>query len=239
MPAHPRSRGENRGRVGIRIRRCGSSPLTRGKRHRCGRGCAPRWLIPAHAGKTLGRQLPPVIFWAHPRSRGENFTSRTRPACGTGSSPLTRGKHGTEPRQGMAERLIPAHAGKTLVMWVPGLRLAAHPRSRGENKMTASLLRICRGSSPLTRGKHLGVAHRRNVQGLIPAHAGKTTRSRASTRRQAAHPRSRGENRAWRLSRPCETGSSPLTRGKLDAAATVAGTAGLIPAHAGKTGTAC
>ena len=52
--------------------------------------------------------------WAHPRSRGENVVLAV---CGTrwpGSSPLTRGKHDFELLESLAERLIPAHAGKTV-----------------------------------------------------------------------------------------------------------------------------
>ena len=52
---------------------------------------------------------------------------------GEGSSPLTRGKHMLPSWKGPEDRLIPAHAGKTVGA---GLRLVldrAHPRSRGEN----------------------------------------------------------------------------------------------------------
>ena len=50
-----------------------------------------------------------------------------------------------------------------------------------------------------------------------------------------AHPRSRGENwRARPLAR-CQTGSSPLTRGKQTTHALKPSERGLIPAHAGKT----
>ena len=76
------------------------------------------------------------------------------------------------------------------------------------------------------------------VAGLIPAHAGKTPAARCPTTRIRAHPRSRGENGvvsfpAWR-----SAGSSPLTRGKLNALTQPSRERRLIPAHAGKTGTA-
>ena len=51
--AHPRSRGENFREGNTRSQFVGSSPLTRGKRPRRGRGWAVLGLIPAHAGKTL------------------------------------------------------------------------------------------------------------------------------------------------------------------------------------------
>ena len=91
-----------------------------------------------------------------------------------GSSPLTRGKQGHAPRQRDISGLIPAHAGKTdsrprhaVIRW-------AHPRSRGENANGGYAANGVVGSSPLTRGKHLARRVAPHVQGLIPAHAGKT-----------------------------------------------------------------
>ena len=53
--AHPRSRGENRSYSHSASAALGSSPLTRGKHLAIEIGLAARGLIPAHAGKTLGR----------------------------------------------------------------------------------------------------------------------------------------------------------------------------------------
>ena len=70
--AHPRSRGENSVAPVGTTARCGSSPLTRGKRGTVALWLRSRRLIPAHAGKT-GRQPRRMPGWtAHPRSRGEN-----------------------------------------------------------------------------------------------------------------------------------------------------------------------
>ena len=90
--AHPRSRGENKDGAGKDLIRWGSSPLTRGKRRRPGARGQTWRLIPAHAGKTprSGCQCPPRR--AHPRSRGENYTTGTTAGIVHGSSPLTRGK---------------------------------------------------------------------------------------------------------------------------------------------------
>ena len=111
--AHPRSRGENPGQLGTGIVGAGSSPLTRGKpivnvvQRLAGR------LIPTHAGKTARSCARRRSRSAHPRSRGENDTGFTAEQVAEGSSPLTRGKHELDFRSGLAERLIPAHAGKT------------------------------------------------------------------------------------------------------------------------------
>ena len=93
------------------------------------------------------------------------------------------------------------------------------------------------------------------IAGLIPAHAGKTRAATVSTIHERAHPRSRGENtrvphirRGISGSSPLTRGklqeflyrvfglgSSPLTRGKREYAADREARGGLIPAHAGKT----
>ena len=91
------------------------------------------------------------------------------------------------------------------------------------------------GSSPLTRGKPSSVRVATQPCGLIPAHAGKTTLSRVSSRGGRAHPRSRGENRAPARPSASTRGSSPLTRGKRPRQHAAGAPDGLIPAHAGKT----
>ena len=50
---------------------------------------------------------------AHPRSRGENKARAIDVMITDGSSPLTRGKRFHDRCRGHADRLIPAHAGKT------------------------------------------------------------------------------------------------------------------------------
>ena len=123
--AHPRSRGENGGRVaGLRGVR-GSSPLTRGKPSPWPPPSSLARLIPAHAGKTSVKVMDGVLPRAHPRSRGENHRSATRSSGVTGSSPLTRGKRWPRGWPARRARLIPAHAGKTL----PDLRFYCADRS--------------------------------------------------------------------------------------------------------------
>ena len=112
----------------------------------------------------------------------------------------------------------------------------AHPRSRGENRKASAQSTRVRGSSPLTRGKFLRGDHRRDVHGLIPAHAGKIVSQLVHALVAAAHPRSRGEN-SYAGCKACNPpGSSPLTRGKCDCFRDCDVCRGLIPAHAGKMG---
>ena len=77
---------------------------------------------------------------------------------------------------------------------------------------------------------------RRLHAGLIPAHAGKTSFILGVLISDWAHPRSRGENHRCVHLRTVASGSSPLTRGKPRANASMSARVGLIPAHAGKTG---
>ena len=113
--------------------------------------------------------------------------------------------------------------------------VAAHPRSRGENM--ASLLKKAPaiGSSPLTRGKLAAFEATVRVEGLIPAHAGKTPASLTHICMPPAHPRSRGENPGAYVGFTTMKGSSPLTRGKPHLVVVGEAIRRLIPAHAGKT----
>ena len=114
---------------------------------------------------------------AHPRSRGENLHEALEVLNTRGSSPLTRGKRSSTRRSASLQRLIPAHAGKTPDSWRFRARATAHPRSRGENSRLLPPILGGRGSSPLTRGKHMSASESGDKRGLIPAHAGKTKRN--------------------------------------------------------------
>ena len=153
----------------------GSSPLTRGKRRRSRIRHDGRGLIPAHAGKTVACGSLAVTVGAHPRSRGENGAVTVTVSFGSGSSPLTRGKREGSDRVPSPSRLIPAHAGKTHDVRHGARDERAHPRSRGENGVEGVGLVGDPGSSPLTRGKQNVARYFASGQGLIPAHAGKTT----------------------------------------------------------------
>ena len=161
--------------------------------------------------------------------------ARSKSSGRGGSSPLTRGKLGELVHFLRGHRLIPAHAGKTVVEPVWTNVSTAHPRSRGENAREMTGLTQVQGSSPLTRGKLGEGRGGPGCQRLIPAHAGKTRAWSWCRWSPAAHPRSRGENLGDDDARQGEAGSSPLTRGKLQGRTCVRRSVRLIPAHAGKT----
>ena len=214
----------------------GSSPLTRGKPGPVELSTKKTRLIPAHAGKTPPPMLRSCRPGAHPRSRGENLSVAETPPPPAGSSPLTRGKRSGSSSRVSTSGLIPAHAGKTTTRVIATFSGWAHPRSRGENPGAEHWAGAAPGSSPLTRGKHRRRRPHSAARGLIPAHAGKTTRTPTISPISRAHPRSRGENVRRSGNRVTSVGSSPLTRGKLHARFFEGLYRRLIPAHAGKTG---
>ena len=152
-----------------------------------------------------------------------------------GSSPRMRGKPGIYTAQEARERLIPAHAGKTLNFADSAAFRQAHPRACGENVLGGRFRFGDMGSSPRMRGKPPPPALSSPRPGLIPAHAGKTRRRLARPLECRAHPRACGEN-SVPVEKSCISGgSSPRMRGKLQCDRSRLTSAGLIPAHAGKT----
>ena len=113
----------------------------------------------------------------------------------------------------------------------------AHPRSRGEHGGQVAGKEFRRGSSPLTRGAPSLSTPGRVPKGLIPAHAGSTNPARPAGAFRRAHPRSRGEHNVTSSDMRAAVGSSPLTRGARVEKGLQKFALGLIPAHAGSTGT--
>ncbi len=232
---HPRSRGENCPACAREPRKCGSSPLTRGKQPHADGDFEPGRLIPAHAGKTFRLPFRRVRGRAHPSSRGENHWLKGKTETMGASSPLTRGKPWGRVPHHCPRRLIPAHAGKTCSGRRKQPRTRAHPRSRGENHPSHQAAASRMGSSPLTRGKRRRPHPPPPRCRLIPAHAGKTSWARPASSSGTAHPRSRGENAGPSGWLQIPTGSCPLTRGKPIRCQPEVQKIRLIPAHAGKT----
>ncbi len=153
---------------------------------------------------------------AHPRSRGEH--------------------HLLSVSRQQAPRLIPAHAGSTRRVSPTRKTSTAHPRSRGEHPPPVFSTGGGGGSSPLTRGALINIEHSIQRFRLIPAHAGSTLAFRHEPHPLKAHPRSRGEHMSLTPRRKTSRGSSPLTRGAHNEHSPIAIDGGLIPAHAGSTG---
>ena len=172
----------------------GSSPRMRGKRgRRCQEDSRAR-LIPAHAGKTPWCRPIDPSFGAHPRACGENLVCTDCAVSCAGSSPRMRGKPFPLDFCGKTQGLIPAHAGKTSINVGLARQVWAHPRACGENLVCTDCAVSCAGSSPRMRGKPFPLDFCGKTQGLIPAHAGKTSINVGLARQVWAHPRACGEN---------------------------------------------
>ena len=216
-------------------------------------------IIPAHAGQT--RIVGRVCHGSpdHPRACGANPSFFVPSPICLGSSPRMRGKpHGFVTRV-LTDRIIPAHAGQTRLLFLCALMATDHPRACGANKSSPTPGADIDGSSPRMRGKLRGVqgnrGHRRIIPAhagqthdelrrgawqhrglrIIPAHAGQTRRARWCPAGTSDHPRACGANTVSATSNIPDRGSSPRMRGKLDLPTIGDAQRRIIPAHAGQT----
>ena len=171
----------------------GSSPHTRGARLRERLRFGAEGIIPAYAGSTLTR----------PRPSG----------CRSGSSPHTRGAPVTGSLAMTRSGIIPAYAGSTAALAAQAHSIADHPRIRGEHLCRRSFGAVKAGSSPHTRGARQLARDRDEIARIIPAYAGSTFPSLASTSARRDHPRIRGEHIVKNGTFSTGMGSSPHTRG--------------------------
>ena len=88
------------------------------------------------------------------------------------------------------------------------------------------------------RGKVYLSANCNKIVRIIPAHAGKSFRHELWKILIWDHPRSCGEKLPYKKRKKIEQGSSPLMRGKVNEGDFLEAEFGIIPAHAGKSGTA-
>ena len=100
----------------------------------------------------------------------------------------------------------------------------------GENLEIGCVGHGASGSSPRGRGKLCPGLDVRPGRGLIPARAGKTTRTSATACVDRAHPRAGGENTGEIEAAVREAGSSPRERGKLFGEGLAVPVQGIIPA---------
>ena len=233
---HPRSRGVYSSSLDGDHAHWGSSPLARG----------------LHDETPLGG----VPLLDHPRSRGVYAALSAWKSPPRGSSPLARGLQRPARSRAAVLRIIPARAGFTDIHHAPEPRLEDHPRSRGVYGTRSARVAARRsdhprsrgvyrpasrtspsraGSSPLARGLHGHGGAPGELDGIIPARAGFTSRSTGRRSKQTDHPRSRGVYRAPACARTHAQGSSPLARGLPNDRSPWAERARIIPARAGFT----
>ena len=146
-----------------------------------------------------------------------------------------RGKRQTYLGLQYQRRITPAGAGKTdRPAASPGYHWD-HPRRCGENVAPMSSISAAPGSPPQVRGKRIAQLHPRDIIGITPAGAGKTTLKSIKTAQTKDHPRRCGEN-ALGASAACRcAGSPPQVRGKLGDLTSNFIFSRITPAGAGKT----
>ena len=193
---HPRVRGEHLGRKPVFCILLGSSPRSRGARHKSFRSQGKEGIIPAFAGSTTRRYSEPSANRDHPRVRGEHGGGVRNDDVTEGSSPRSRGALEADDLPVLGTGIIPAFAGSTLHFDQSRGRRWDHPRVRGEHPASTMLTASVRGSSPRSRGA-LGLRCRQRVRhGIIPAFAGSTVLMPRPSARRGDHPRVRGEHDA-------------------------------------------
>ena len=232
---HPRSRGVYRWFVFVLLVFVGSSPLARGLRSGDGLSARLGGIIPARAGFTRHHQPEEVRVQDHPRSRGVYSDPDTARGQAEGSSPLARGLRQAVAGHGLHEGIIPARAGFTKLMDLPGWARPDHPRSRGVYKSPQNTCPDALGSSPLARGLRKQRRAPRRARRIIPARAGFTVSSCGRVMGRGDHPRSRGVYEAFDQELQVVVGSSPLARGLRRPEGPRRGSRRIIPARAGFT----
>ncbi len=228
--------GEHLAATSFRYSISGSSPHVRGALGLDAREGAGRGIIPACAGSTddyLSRLDGGGII---PACAGSTLLASASAQVARGSSPHVRGARDAPAVLDSLDGIIPACAGSTMSRMSAASKSWDHPRMCGEHESARPSTSGTRGSSPHVRGALLLRASVAQLEGIIPACAGSTTRVLTGRRLQGDHPRMCGEHTITTdVNAPLE-GSSPHVRGAPCPEGAASGTSGIIPACAGSTG---
>ena len=150
-----------------------------------------------------------------------------------------RGTPAQQQRQYGANRIIPAHAGNSVLRPASPRLRPDHPRACGELRFVLCCACDGGGSSPRMRGT-LGLQHLNiEINRIIPAHAGNSSRLTRRRRQTPDHPRACGELLHNSSGSTEPTGSSPRMRGTQCFVQQARACARIIPAHAGNSVSCC
>ena len=192
-------------------------------------------IIPAHAGLTFLRFAPLVSRGDHPRACGAHSNMENMSLYEQGSSPRMRGSPQTASDEKIVDGIIPAHAGLTPASSSARTASWDHPRACGAHRPACSAPPGLSGSSPRMRGSPSLFIGALDEEGIIPAHAGLTSRMSRLTRCSRDHPRACGAHHRSTLQIFAPLGSSPRMRGSHFVIKKGIKKYGIIPAHAGLT----
>ena len=134
-------------------------------------------IIPAHAGLTQASRCRMGHCWDHPRACGAHRGWPQRWKIYMGSSPRMRGSPCQRIGATSLDGIIPAHAGLTQPLSLELTENRDHPRACGAHLTTGTLKDKGQGSSPRMRGSLYFIISRKEVLGIIPAHAGLTLKN--------------------------------------------------------------
>ncbi len=129
---------------------------------------------------------------------------------------------------------IPAYAGEAIPAGCGRTRHRVDPRVRGGGATHRHKGHDIWGRSPRTRGRQVHSVLSEPSRGSIPAYAGEAIRSKCRTMRARVDPRVRGGGTHPDEPLRGNTGRSPRTRGRQEAAAMLEALGGSIPAYAGE-----
>ena len=232
---HPRVSGEHNGNPSAVTFVSGSSPRMRGTPADIAGSDHKTGIIPAYAGNTRLPNRMPGPRRDHPRVCGEHSVRISPlPMC-TGSSPRMRGTLLFDFDGLLVWGIIPAYAGNTVAAPVRPGHWWDHPRVCGEHHSSSMFLLESSGSSPRMRGTPFALCRRNEHAGIIPAYAGNTTTTSASSLLCRDHPRVCGEHRLVVDFLQFGEGSSPRMRGTHLQHGLHVEHVGIIPAYAGNT----
>ena len=141
-----------------------------------------RWSVdgitPAYAGKRYIFKGLLCGFKDHPRLCGEKCAEPSIVVTIQGSPPPMRGKVVRAIPDILRKRITPAYAGKSYRFFRAGGCFRDHPRLCGEKLVTSGNSGVGIGSPPPMRGKGQRRSASGFLQGITPAYAGKSSRSR-------------------------------------------------------------
>ena len=186
----------------------------RGKDLTCDGVAGVYWITPAYAGKSRRKLSRSCTVQDHPRLCGEKIKSGFYRLSHRGSPPPMRGKEPHFRRFLRRHGITPAYAGKRLDPSKPIPQKRDHPRLCGEKHSIYSLFKPHLGSPPPMRGKDPHRPHKRILQGITPAYAGKSVYDNGAVVNTSGSPP------------PMRGKAADLSVGRLEV--------GITPAYAGK-----
>ena len=196
MRDHPRICGEKSALTNCLLFPLGSPPHMRGKAFLPTPAMVLSRITPAYAGKSKLSPNCIVVKRDHPRICGEKSQHIGARYIPKGSPPHMRGKASCLYFRVPLTGITPAYAGKSYRERYGHHQGRDHPRICGEKSTRKRRTDSTLGSPPHMRGKVLSFVFRLNRDGITPAYAGKSSRSRFGRCGERDHPRICGEKPA-------------------------------------------